>query len=120
MPKINKKSPGDAFSPRDLLETVLQALKKSAVTVVWETIDRWKRTVKVKIELGLRFVIGAGVVVIGLVFALSGLAKFIDRLIGWDGAGWMLVGGGMIIFGVWVGERAKARMEETRRKITDN
>jgi|GEM_PF-1568779 len=115
MPIKNKKN--TQGEPMDLAKFVIKVLQDSAITIFWETVDRFKKEVKVRMEIGFQFLFGMLAILIGLIFVLIGIADFLEEIIGQRGVGYILTGILITISGIWVGEKAKIRKEsETTHK----
>jgi len=109
MPIKNKKNTPD--EPMDLANFVVKVLQDSAITIFWETIDRFKKEVRVRMEIGIQSLLGMMAVLVGLIFMLIGIADFLEEFIGQRGIGYILTGILVTISGIWVAEKAKIRKE---------
>jgi len=105
MPSKNKKDANG--EPMDLAKFVVKMLQDSAVTIFWESVDRFKKEVKVRLEIGLQFLLGVLAILVGLIFVLVGIADFLEEIIGARGIGYILTGVLVTMGGIWVGEKAK-------------
>lgn len=107
MPIKNKK--GNKNEATDIASYVVKFLQESAVTILWNSVDRFKKEVKVKMEIGFQFLLGVLAILIGLIFVLIGIADFLEEIIGQKGLGYILTGILVTIAGMWAGEKAKQR-----------
>ena len=88
---------------------VVKLLQDSAITVFWESVDRFKKEVRVRLEIGFQFLLGILAILVGLIFILVGMADFLEEIIGVRGIGTILTGVLITIAGIWVGEKVKQR-----------
>ena len=104
--KGNKKN-----NPQEEAGNVLAFLAKmvqdSAVTIFWESVDKFKKEVKIKLEIGFKFILGVSAILTGLIFVLIGIADFLEAALDIKGIGYVLTGIFVVLAGVWAGERAK-------------
>lgn len=105
MPTKNKKNP--MSEPIDTIAFIAKAVQDSAITIFWESVDRLKQEVKVKVEIGFQYLLGAIAVLVGLIFILVGLSDFLEEIIGTKGIGMILTGILVTLGGIWVGEKTK-------------
>jgi len=110
MPTKNKNSKAE---PADIVASVIRVLQNSAVTILWQSLDQVKKKMKVKIEIGSQYALGILAILVGLIFALKGLADFLEDFIGVKGFSYILVGVLRAVGGIWVGEKAKTRMRNS-------
>lgn len=108
MPQNNKKN-NKKNEPIDMVNFVVKFLQNSAITVFWESVDRFKKEIRIKMEIGLKFLLSALAVLAGLIFILVGIADFLEEIIGFRGVGLILTGTLVTIAGIWVGERNKRK-----------
>ena len=111
MPQKNKKNVPDK-EPMDLIGLVGKIIQDSAITIFWESVDRFKKEIKLKLEISLQFVISALVIITGLIFVLVGISGFLDEFLGISGAGYILIGILVVTFGMLAAEKAKKKGEE--------
>jgi len=109
MPIKNKKN--NEGEPMDIAKFVVKFLQDSAVTIFWESVDRFKKEIKVRMEIGFQFLLGVLAILTGLVFILVGIADFLEEIIGTRGIGFILTGVFVTVAGIWVGERTKQRSD---------
>jgi len=109
MPTKNQKSKAE---PADIVSSVIRMLQNSAVTIFWQSVDQVKKQLKVKVEIGSQYLLGILAVIIGLIFALIGIADFLDSIIGVKGFNYILVGVLVAVGGIWMGEKAKTRIRK--------
>lgn len=107
MPNKNKKDINS--EPLDIIGLVGKIIHDSAVTIFWESVDQFKKDVKVKLEISLQLILSALAVVVGLIFVLNGISGFLDEYLGVKGIGYILIGVLVVVGGIWVAEKAKER-----------
>lgn len=108
MPTRKKTKSPDEQS-MDILSFLAKVVQDSAITIFWESVDRFKHEVKVKLEIGFQFVLGVIAILVGLIFVLVGLADFLEDLVGVKGIGFVLTGILVTIAGIYIGEKSKKR-----------
>lgn len=107
MAQKNKKSPDG--QPLDIISLVGKIIQDSAITIFWESVDRFKKEVRVKLEISLQFILSAVAIIVGLIFVLNGLSSFLDEYLEVEGVGYILIGVLVVVGGIWVAEKAKER-----------
>lgn len=109
MPTKNNNGNGN---PMDMAKLAVKIVQDSALTIFWESVDRLKKEVKVKVDMGLQYLLGTLAIITGLIFVLVGIADFLEELIGIKGIGLILTGVLVTVGGIWVGEKAKNIKQE--------
>lgn len=113
MPQKNKNNTTNP-EPMDIINLVGKIIHDSAITIFWESVDRFKRDIKVKMEISLQFIISTLVIITGLIFVLVGLAGFLDEFIGIAGVGYILIGILVVTCGMVAAEKAKEKNKLTK------
>lgn len=108
---MNKKYSKDPSPQKnvtaDLISFLIRSVSDSVITVLWEGVDRFKKEVRIRLEIGIQFVIGAVVMIVGILFILKGLSDFLESVIGISGTGYILIGLLAAVAGVGIAEKAK-------------
>jgi hypothetical protein len=104
------KDKNQKIEPGDIVTSIIRVLQNSAVTIFWQSFDQVKKQMKVKVEIGSQYMLGILAVLVGLIFALVGIANFLDDIIGVKGFSYILVGVLVTVAGIWIGEKAKTRI----------
>ncbi len=81
-------------------------LQESAITIFWEGVDRFKKEVKVRVSLGIKAMVGVSIIILGLIFALIGIARFLEVTMGTSGFGYIFTGIGIVLAGIYLKEKA--------------
>lgn len=108
MPNKNKKNATNK-EPFDIIGLVGKIIQDSAITIFWESVDRFKKDVKLKLGISLQFILSALAIIVGLIFVLNGISGFLDEYLGVTGVGYILIGVLVVVGGIWVAEKAKER-----------
>ena len=103
-PKRNKNSNHQGL---DFFSYFAQAIQDSALTILWEGFDRFKKEVKLRIEISLKSLLSSLVVATGLIFALVGMSRFLDNIISIEGMGYIFTGMAVVLAGIYFREKAK-------------
>ncbi|MFH1182985.1 MAG: hypothetical protein V1690_01850 [Candidatus Moraniibacteriota bacterium] len=114
MPQKNKKNTVSK-EPMDIISLVGKIVQDSAITIFWESVDRFKKEIKVKLEISLQFVISALVIITGLIFVLVGISGYLDEFLGISGAGYILIGILVVLCGMVAAEKAKEKNKLTKK-----
>jgi len=109
--KNNKKPGGE--QPMEILNYLVKAVQDSVITIFWESVDRFKREVKVRVELSLKSLISFFIVVTGMIFTLIGASRFLEEISGVGGLGYILTGVAVVSAGIYLGEKVR---EQERKK----
>jgi len=98
-------------SSQDMLGLIAKIIQDSAVTIFWESVDRFKNQAKLKLEISLKFILSTLIIIAGLIFVLVGVSGFLDQVLAVNGIGYILTGVLAVIGGVWLAEKAKEKNE---------
>lgn len=105
--KNKKTGPKDvSISSGETLGFFAKMLQESAITIFWEGVDRFKKEVKVRVSLGIKAILAISIIVLGLVFALIGIARFLEVVVGTSGFGYIFTGIGIVLAGIYLKEKA--------------
>lgn len=114
MPLKNKK-PLSKNEQTDLLSLVGKIVHDSVLTIFWESIDRFKKDFKLKMEISLQFVVSILVIITGLIFVLVGISSFLDEFLRVSGSGYILIGILVVTCGMVAAEKAKVKNKLTNK-----
>jgi len=113
MPQKNKNN--TTKETMDIIGLVGKVIQDSAITIFWESVDRFKREIKVKLEISLQFIVSTLVIITGLIFVLIGLSGFLDEYLGITGVGYILIGVLVVVCGMLAAEKAKEKNKLTKK-----
>jgi hypothetical protein len=93
--------------PMEILSYLVKVVQDSVITIFWESVDRFRQEVKVRVELSLKSLISFFVVVVGMIFTLVGASLFLEELFGVRGLGYILTGVAVVSSGMYLGEKVR-------------
>lgn len=114
MPQKNKTN-STKTDTGDIISLVGKVIQDSAITIFWESVDRFKKEIKVKMEISLQFIVSTLVIITGLIFVLVGISGFLDEFLGIAGVGYILIGILTVTCGMIAAEKAKEKNKLTKK-----